>query len=198
MLNALLDAELTKVLGVDGQWMKVIEKAVGERVQGATQDDFVATVSGNIVLLLRAKEENGLTKALAKARESAATEDELRKSFAKILRRATKFRVTEKGAVTNSKVIYFSHMADEGATLPGRLQHSDENLHDRLLDELEKMKEESDSVWHRHRLSEAKKFVEGRLAGEKSGDLRERLKIKKGAKTQAINEMIAEAVERLG
>lgn len=116
MKNA-LNKELSKVLGVDHDWMGVITKAVNNRYRWLSKnawiDDVVTDVSGDIIIEAQS---GGLLNAVIRAKQSSKNDAELLKNITSTVQSATMYRARDAMKLRydrNLKASQFSQMGDE-------------------------------------------------------------------------------------
>jgi hypothetical protein len=198
-----LNKELSKVLGADSNWLRLIERAAIKRmkIQGGAFDDVVANVSGDIIL--KAKD-GKLAEAVIRAKDSSENEEELVSNLSHVVKKAAYFRVSD--IMKNNEKTPSSRDLEEAEYVVKKNRSTEsENLQleeykELILNELEVMA--TSFEWRNNsvrakRLRLAKKVVLDRLDGYALGDLMKRHNVSSKATMQAILDDIGQAVARI-
>lgn len=195
-----LNKELSKVLGADSNWLRLIESAASKRmrIQGGAFDDIVTNVSGDIII----KAKNGkFAEAIIRAKEASGNEEELVSNLSRVIKKATYFRVSdilrnnEKNPVNQDLEVAEYVVNKSRSTESDNLQF--EEYKELILNELEVMA--TSFEWRNNsvrakRLRLAKEVVLDRFNGYAMGDLMKKYNVASKATMQAILDDIRRAV----
>lgn len=199
-LEDALNEELSKVLGVNHNWMGVITKSIVTRYRWLSGngliDDVIADVSGDIIIQAK---DGRLSLAVIRAKELSTNDADLLKNLISTVFSATMYRTRDAMKLTYDRALkasQFSQMGDgEGdfaEVVEARPESSGLELDeytDLLVEELELMAAVSE--WNNHnkmakRLRLTKLIVVDRVQGMKLKELMEKYKISSKATMQAI------------